>query len=108
MNPQINKGVLELVLLLQLKFQDNYAYRLSKFTSNSLGVTEGAIYPVLRRLEAKGIINAYEIPHGKRIRKNYHLLPKGDAYLDKLMAQWQRTNIVITRLEKVITKNEKK
>lgn len=92
MNPQLNKGILEMILLLQLQKSDNYAYILSKKAAESLGVTEGAVYPVLKRLEKKNLVSTYDIPHGKRVRKNYHLLDSGEDYLTALLEQWKKIN----------------
>ncbi|MHC9532148.1 PadR family transcriptional regulator [Dellaglioa sp. BT-FLS60] len=99
MNSQLNKGVLDLILLLQLQSQDDYAYTMSKFVTKSIGVTEGAVYPVLRRLESKDMISSYDIPNGKRSRKYFHLLPEGEKYLKTLLEQWQDISTIINKLE---------
>ncbi|AYE59644.1 PadR family transcriptional regulator [Lactiplantibacillus plantarum] len=99
MNSQLSKGILDLVLLLQLSIEDSYAYKMSKFVTTSIGVTEGAVYPVLRRLETKKLISSYDVPNGKRSRKYFHLLPEGEAHLDTLIYQWKEISDVIIKLE---------
>lgn len=99
MNSQLNKGVLELVLLLQLRIKDDHAYTMSKFVSQSIGVTAGSVYPVLRRLESKALISSYDVPNGKHNKKRFHLLPEGETYLTTLIDQWKEVTNVIIKLE---------
>ncbi len=76
------KGFLEDIVL-QL-IQENgkmYGYELTQkvkeITSGELSFTEGALYPVLHRLEGKGLLEvSFENVEG-RTRKYYSLTPKG-------------------------------
>ena len=47
------------------------------------GASPGTVYPVLRRLEEEGLIEASEEPHGARQRKVYRITPPGVEYLMK-------------------------
>lgn len=81
-NSGLYKGCLEPIILNLLK--DNkrmYGYEITQkvkdLTKGQLTITEGALYPLLHRLEAEGIIEP-EIEHiGNRIRKYYSLTKSG-------------------------------
>ncbi len=47
------------------------------------GASPGTVYPVLRRLEEEGLIEASEEPHGARQRKVYRITQPGVEYLMK-------------------------
>lgn len=76
------KGCLEPILLKLLK--DNgkmYGYQITQkvkeLTLNELQITEGALYPLLHKLESDGILET-EIEYiGNRIRKYYTLTKAG-------------------------------
>lgn len=59
MNPQYKKGVLELCVLSLLRQQDRYGYEISEFLSKYIDITDGTVYPLLRRLKADGLVTTY-------------------------------------------------
>ena len=50
MSSQLRKGALELCVLSLLLYEDLYGYELIKIISETFPVSEGTIYPILRRL----------------------------------------------------------
>jgi PadR family transcriptional regulator, regulatory protein PadR len=76
------KGFLE-PLLLQLLGEHGRMYgyeitqRVKEMTKGALHITEGALYPLLHRLEAKGVLRVETENIGNRIRKYYSLTPAG-------------------------------
>lgn len=76
------KGCLEPVLLQLLHEQGRmYGYEITQkvkeLTSGELVITEGALYPLLHRLEAEGILEVETEPVGNRMRKYYSLTQTG-------------------------------
>jgi DNA-binding PadR family transcriptional regulator len=76
------KGCLEPVLLKLL--QDNgqmYGYeitqRIKELTAGEFTVTEGALYPLLHRLEDEGVLAVETVPVENRVRKYYSLTRAG-------------------------------
>lgn len=51
--------------------------KVKKITQNELKITEGALYPLLHRLEAEGVLEANMENIGNRVRKYYSLTKKG-------------------------------
>ncbi len=89
MNTQFKKGVLELCVLSQLKRGDKYGYELADTVGKSIAVSEGTIYPLLKRLRNEGYFEVYlkESPSGPA-RKYYRLTQKGRDTQKQLEQEW--------------------
>ena len=62
-------------------------------------VTEGTLYPLLLRLERKGLIAAeYRAGSGGPSRKYYRLTPDGVQYLSEFAAAWQEASDTVNRI----------
>lgn len=86
------KGCLEPIILRLLK--DNgrmYGYeitqRVKELTSGELAITEGALYPLLHRLEAEGLVEVEMESIGNRIRKYYSLTKAGKKETGTALAE---------------------
>ena len=55
MNTQFKKGVLELCVLSLLKRGDKYGYELADTVGKQIDVSEGTIYPLLKRAQSRGV-----------------------------------------------------
>jgi PadR family transcriptional regulator, regulatory protein PadR len=90
---QLLKGVLDMCLLAIISEQPSYGYELvRKLTDRGLDlVGEGAIYPVLSRMQRNGLIDGYLVasPEGPA-RKYYRIEPTGTAALAEWTAAWRR------------------
>lgn len=90
MNVQFKKGVLELCVLSLLKQGDKYGYELADRIGKSIGISEGTIYPLLKRLSDEGYFETYlkESQFGPA-RKYYRLTPRGVQMHEQLLKEWQ-------------------
>ncbi|HAT4321934.1 PadR family transcriptional regulator [Clostridium perfringens] len=83
MDREILKGSLEIILLSLLKIKDMYGYEISKeiknITENVLILGEGTLYPALKRLKEKNLIQDYfiETNSSKKKRKYYKITEAG-------------------------------
>lgn len=101
MNVQFKKGVLELCVLVLLEQKDRYGYELVQEISNQIEISEGSVYPLLRRLTKEGYFTTYlqESTEGPS-RKYYKLTDVGKDYLQKLLVEWREfSNGVNTLIE---------
>lgn len=75
---QLKKGALELCVLALLHQKDNYAYEIAARLADAIGMGEGTIYPLMRRLQTDGLVETYlvESPAGPP-RKYYKLSEAG-------------------------------
>ena len=90
MNIQFKKGVLELCVLSLLSRRDYYGYELVENISRFIEISEGTIYPLLRRFRSDGDVTTYleESQEGPP-RKYYKLSRKGREALDELEIEWE-------------------
>ncbi len=99
METQLKKGVLELCVLSALDGRDCYGYELVNKISQQVSVSEGTIYPILRRLKLDGYLETYleESTEGPT-RKYYKLTQSGKGFYLKLKEEWQKFISSVNRL----------
>ena len=64
---------------------------------SGLPVDEGALYPLLRRLEAQGLLTSQWREEG-RSKRFYRLSPEGEAILARLHSEWASIGASLNRL----------
>ncbi|MCB5237395.1 PadR family transcriptional regulator [Niallia alba] len=107
MNVQFKKGVLELCVLVLLDKKDRYGYELVQKISNQIEISEGSVYPLLRRLTKEEYFTTYlqESTEGPS-RKYYKLTDKGRTYLYELIAEWNEFSNGVNQLIKEGVNND--
>ncbi len=87
---QLKKGVLDLCVLALLSGSDNYAYEIASRLAHAIDMGEGTIYPLMRRMQAEGLVETYlaESSAGPP-RKYYRLTAKGRASFDEQKDAWR-------------------
>jgi PadR family transcriptional regulator, regulatory protein PadR len=90
MNTQFKKGVLELCVLALLTKKNMYGYDLVNEISKNIEISEGTIYPLLRRLKNVGYVTTYlqESQEGAP-RKYYKLTPSGLKITGEMQEDWE-------------------
>ena len=90
MNIQFKKGVLELCVLSLLCKRDYYGYELVSSISDEIRISEGTIYPLLRRLKNEKYVETYleESKEGPP-RKYYKLTKKGEQTREEFLLDWR-------------------
>jgi PadR family transcriptional regulator, regulatory protein PadR len=74
MNIQFKKGVLEICVLSVLAHKDCYGYELVNEISKRIDISEGTIYPLLRRLKDEGLVTTYLQESGEGPPRKYYRL----------------------------------
>ena len=74
MNPQLKRGTLELCVLALLSDRDCYGYELVNAISESIHITEGTIYPLMKRLKDEGCITSYLVESSEGPSRKYYSL----------------------------------
>ena len=78
MNTHYKKGVVELCILSLLEKRDCYGYEISEFLSGHIGISDGTVYPILRKLKADGLLTTFlQEESGGPPRKYYKLTALG-------------------------------
>jgi DNA-binding PadR family transcriptional regulator len=93
---EIRRGSIVLAALATLR-EEHYGYSLRQTLLDSgLEVSEGTLYPLLRRLEGAGILGSrWELGEG-RPRRYYRLSPDGEAALEELRRGWRNLAEVLS------------
>jgi PadR family transcriptional regulator PadR len=86
---QFKKGVLEMCVLYLLKNNDRYGYELTQKINKHISITEGALYPVLRRLVKENFCKTYLVESNSGpVRKYYQITEEGRIYLSVIEEEW--------------------
>lgn len=89
---ELRRGSLILAVLGQLK-AEHYGYTLRKALAEAgVEIDEGALYPMLRRLESQGLLTSEWREEDKRNKRFYRLSALGSQTLDRLIAEWRGLN----------------
>lgn len=90
MNTQFKKGVLELLVFSLLVERDHYGYEMVEAISDFINISEGSIYPLLRRLSKEGYVDSYlkESESGPP-RKYYRLSQAGRDNYQAQKEEWK-------------------
>jgi PadR family transcriptional regulator, regulatory protein PadR len=95
---ELRRGSLILAVLGALK-QERYGYTLRKELADAgLEIDEGALYPMLRRLESQGLLTSEWREEDKRNKRFYRLSDDGARLLDQLTGEWRAINQSLNRL----------
>ncbi len=99
MNIQFKKGVLELCVLSLLNTRDFYGYELVEYISKYINISEGTIYPLLRRFRTDGYVTTYleESPEGPP-RKYYKITEDGRKAFIELMEEWNTFTVGVNKI----------
>lgn len=79
---ELTKGTLQPIILKLLSNSEKmYGYEITQtvkeLTKGKIDISEGALYPILHKLEAEGILETEKVYIGKRVRKYYRVTGSG-------------------------------
>ena len=87
---QLRKGVLDMCVLAMLARQDGYAYDIASRLAQDIGMGEGTIYPLMRRMQSDGLVETYLVESSAGpSRKYYRLTAAGRASLAAQAQAWR-------------------
>ena len=98
MRIELRRGSLVLAVLGALR-EERYGYTLRQSLEEAgLPIDEGALYPLLRRLEAQGLLTSEWREDAKRTKRFYRLSTAGTETLAQLLGEWNSISESILRL----------
>lgn len=97
------KGTLDVLILKTLSRGPSHGYAISRAirsaTEEAFTVEEGALYPALRRLEQRGLLESrWDVTETGRDGKFYSLTAAGRAELDAGVSTWRRYVAAMARV----------
>ncbi len=97
---ELRRGSLILAVLGALK-QERYGYTLrQQLADQGIEIDEGALYPMLRRLESQGLLQSEWREEQKRRKRFYRLSADGAPALETLSDTWRALNAALVRILK--------
>lgn len=101
MNIQYKKGVIELCILAILSKKDMYGYELSELISKKIDISDGTVYPILRKLKADGLVKTYlSEDSGGPPRKYYSLTQTGKVEFENDSTEWLNFTEIVNKIIK--------
>ena len=101
MNTQYKKGVLELCVLSLLSERDCYGYDVSEILSKHIDISDGTVYPILRKLRSEGLVTTYlSEESGGPPRKYYSLTKLGKTEFAQARSEWLHFAATVEKLLK--------
>jgi PadR family transcriptional regulator PadR len=95
---ELRRGCLTLAVLAQLR-HEYYGYTLRKaLAERGLEIDQSTLYPLLRRLEAQGLLASEWREEDKRNKRFYRLSTDGEQMFGQLLEEWQALNTSISAI----------
>jgi len=95
---ELRRGALGLAVLAALR-EERYGYTLRQMLDDAgLKIDEGALYPMLRRMESQGLLTSEWREEAKRNKRFYRLSDDGEGVLAQLLNEWNAMTASILRL----------
>ena len=95
---ELRRGALGLAVLAALR-EERYGYTLRQMLDDAgLKIDEGALYPMLRRMESQGLLTSEWREEAKRNKRFYRLSDDGEVVLAPLLNEWNAMTASILRL----------
>ena len=96
---QLKKGVLEMCVLTRLARGDSYGYEIFSRLLAQIGMGEGTIYPLMRRMQADGLVSTYLVESASGPpRKYYRLTAEGKRTFIAQRAEWETFEIAVRKI----------
>ncbi len=95
---ELRRGSLILAVLGRLR-REHYGYTLRKALAEAgVEIDEGALYPMLRRLEGQGLLTSEWREEERRNKRFYRLSAEGERMLARLADEWRALNASVTQI----------
>ena len=77
MDIQLKRGLLDVCVLVAIKNEDSYGYKIIKDVKPYIELSESTLYTILKRLELLGMLTVRSAEHNGRLRKYYRITAAG-------------------------------
>ncbi len=95
---ELRRGAVVIAALARLR-QELYGYELRKsLLEQGMDIEENTLYPLLRRLEAQGLLDSEWREEEKRNKRFYRLSPTGQGILDRLVQEREDIDASLRRI----------
>ena len=102
MDVQLKRGLLVVCVLASIKSEDSYGYKIIKDMKPYIELSESTLYTILKRLETAKMLTVYNVEHGGRLRKYYHITENGLNRIEEFKNAWNE----IVSIYRFVTKED--
>lgn len=96
---QLRKGALDLCVLAVLSRGESYGYEIASTLVEGVGMGEGTIYPLMRRMQNEGLVSTRLVESSSGPpRKYYRLTPLGETVFEAHRRDWRSFTSQVERL----------
>ena len=103
MDIQLKRGLLDVCVLVAIKNEDSYGYKIIKDMKPYIELSESTLYTILKRLELSEMLTVYTAEYDNRIRKYYHITDLGLKRIEEFKQDWKE----MWSIYEFITKGDK-
>lgn len=97
---ELRRGCLIAAVLAELRLE-RHGYMLRKaLADQGVEIDEGALYPMLRRLESQGLLASEWREEDRRKKRFYRLSADGELILSQLIEEWRMLDASLQRILK--------
>ncbi|MCR4698182.1 MAG: PadR family transcriptional regulator [Bacilli bacterium] len=89
MDAQLRRGILDVCVLSAIKNEDSYGYKIIKDLKPVLELSESTLYTILKRLEEAKMLVVRSAEYEGRLRKYYHITPRGLRRIEEFKEEWK-------------------
>ena len=89
MDVQLKRGLLDVCVLVAIKNEDSYGYKIIKDLSPYIKLSESTLYTILKRLELSKMLTVRSVEHEGRIRKYYRITRLGIMRIEDFKEEWR-------------------
>ena len=89
MDAQLKRGLLDVCVLAAIQKEDSYGYKIIKDLKPCIELSESTLYTILKRLESAGMLTVHSAAHDGRLRKYYHITPRGVQRIAEFKDEWE-------------------
>ena len=89
MDAQLRRGVLDVCVLVAIKNEDSYGYKIIKDLKPILELSESTLYTILKRLEESKMLVVRSVEFEGRLRKYYHITDAGLKRIEDFKDEWK-------------------
>ena len=102
MDIQLKRGLLDVCVLVAIKNEDSYGYKIIKDIKPYIKMSESTLYTILKRLEMADMLTVRTAEHDGRLRKYYRITERGLKRIGDFKEEWKE----IESIYRFVTKED--
>ena len=106
MDIQLKRGLLDVCVLVTIKNEDSYGYKIIKDMKPYIELSESTLYTILKRLENADMLTVRTAEHGGRLRKYYNITETGLKRIEEFKNEWKEIMAIYRFVTKEDEENE--